>query len=83
VKDIWLSNVVEGRLLGPHAPPYWDEDDDVPRVVDVDSDVKQHIRTLAHENGVADGLPVDWSLQDLDAALASEMLDVMGEATDT
>ena len=78
-----VADLETEELLGPHAPPYWDEDDDLPRVVDVDSDVKQQIRTLAHETGVADGLPVDWSLQDLDAALASEMLDVMGEATDT
>jgi hypothetical protein len=77
-----VADLETEELLGPHAPPFWDEDDDLPRVVDVDPEVKQRIRELAHETGVADGLPADWSLQDLEAGPMSEMLDVTSEATD-
>jgi hypothetical protein len=73
---------IEG-LTGPHAPPYWDEDDNLPNVIDVDSDVRQRIRELAHETGVADGLPDDWSLQDLEDGPMSEMLDMMNATDDS
>ena len=65
------------ELLGPHAPPYWDEDDDLPQVLDIDPEVRQRIRDLAHETGVADELPSDWSLPDLDKSLMPEMLGKM------
>lgn len=78
-----VADLETEELIGPHAPPYWDEDDDLPRVIAVDADVKQRIRELARETGVADGLPADWSLQDLEVDLMSEMLDMMGESTDT
>jgi hypothetical protein len=78
-----VADLETEEFLGPHAPPYWDEDDDLPRVVDVDPEVKQRIRTLAHETGIADGLPADWSLHDLEGGRMSEMLDMMDGATDT
>ena len=34
--------------LGPRAPPYWDEDDDLPSVINIDRDIEQRIRDLAH-----------------------------------
>ena len=74
-----VADLETEELVGPHAPPYWDEDDDLPRVVDVDPEVKQRIRYLAHETGIADGLPADWSLQDLEGSMMSEMLDMMSE----
>lgn len=77
-----VADLETEELLGPHAPPYWDEDDDLPNVVDLDSEVKERIRALAYETGVADGLPTEWSLRDLDTGPMSEMLDVMSEATD-
>ena len=78
-----VADLETEELVGPHAPPYWDEDDDLPRVIDVDSEVKQRIRDLAHETGVADGLPADWSLQDLEGGMMSEMLDMMSERRDS
>jgi hypothetical protein len=78
-----VADLETEALLGPHAPPYWDEDDDFPRVVDVDPDVKQRIRALAHETGVADGLPTEWELQDLEPGPMSEMLDMMSARDDT
>ncbi|MFB6227897.1 MAG: hypothetical protein ABEH88_04835 [Halobacteriales archaeon] len=77
-----VADLETEELVGPHAPPYWDEDDDLPRVVDVDPEVKQRIRDLAHETGVADGLPADWSLQDLEGGMMSEMLDMVSERED-
>lgn len=74
-----VADLETGKLPGPHAPPYRDEGDDLDRVVDLDPDVKQRIRDLAHETGVADGLPVDWSLQDLESGVMSAMLDRVSE----
>lgn len=65
-------------LTGPHAPPYWDEDDTLPSVVDFDPDVKQRIRELAQETGVADTLPNNWSLRNLEEGPMSDMLDMIG-----
>jgi hypothetical protein len=78
-----VADLETPELLGPHAPPYWDEDDDLPRVVNVDPDVKQQIRSLAHEAGVADGLPAEWSLRDLEAGPMSEILDMMSGSDDS
>lgn len=69
-------------LAGPHAPPYWEEGDNLDRIVELDPEVKQRIRELAHETGLAEGLPADWSLQDLEGGLMSEMLNVMNERDD-
>lgn len=77
-----VADLETEELPGPHAPPYWDEDDDLPRVADINPELKQRIRTLAHDTGVADGLPTEWSLQDLEVGLMSEMSDMLGEATD-
>lgn len=78
-----VADLETEALLGPHAPPYWDEDDDLPRVIDVDPDVKQRIRALAHETGVADGLPAEWALRDLEPGPMSDMLDMMRARDDT
>ena len=77
-----VADLETEELLGPHAPPYWDEDDDLPSVADLDPDVKERIRTLAYETGVADGLPAEWSLRDLESGPMSEMLDMMSDVTD-
>ena len=75
-----VADLETEELLGPHAPPYWDEDDDLARVVDIDPDVKQRIRELAHETGVAESLPNDWTLQDLETAPLSELMSRAGES---
>lgn len=77
-----VADLETEQLVGPHAPPYWDEDDDLPRVIDVDPDVKQRIQDLALETGVADSVPANWSLRDLDSSLMSEMLDKISESMD-
>lgn len=77
-----VADLETEELLGPHAPPYWEAGDELPRVVDVDPDVKQRIRDLAHETGVAEGLPTDWSLQDLEGDLLSEMMSMMSTRDD-
>jgi len=77
-----VADLETEELLGPHAPPYWDEDDDLTRVIDVDPDVKQRIRKLAHETGVAESLPDDWVLQDLETTPLSELMGRIGESSD-
>jgi len=72
---------IEG-LVGPHAPPYWGEDDTLPDTIDVDPDVRQRIRELAQETGVADELPDDWSLQDLEEGPVAGMLDMLNAKND-
>jgi hypothetical protein len=61
-------------LLGPHAPPYWDEDEDLDHVIDLDPSVKRRIRELAHETDVTESLPSDWTLKDLETAPLSELM---------
>ena len=70
------------ELLGPHAPPYWDEDDDLVRAIDVDPDVKQRIRELAHETGVEESLPSNWTLQDLETSPLSELVSPIERPSD-
>jgi hypothetical protein len=78
-----VADLETEELLGPHAPPYWDEDANLPRVIDVDLDVKQRIRELAHETGVADSLPTDWVLEDLETAPLSELMGQIGYSPDS
>jgi len=75
----WDVLVEFANAYGPH------EQGEFPEVGHVIANAlgRSVIRTLAHETGVADGLPVDWSLQDLEVGLMSEMLDTLGEATDS
>jgi len=77
-----VADLETEELLGAHAPPYWDEDDELDRVVAVDPDVKQRIRNLAYETGIAGDLPADWSLRDLEVGPLSEILDLMSETSD-
>ena len=75
-----VADLETEELLGPHAPHYWDEDDDLDRVIDIAPDTKQRIRELAHETGVTDGLPEDWTLQDLEIAPLSELMGRIGDS---
>jgi len=76
-----VADLETEKLLGPHAPPYWDEDEDLNRVLDVDSEVRQRIRELAHETGVADTLSGDWTLQDFEPDLLSELTRMAGDVS--
>jgi len=60
-------------MAGPHAPPYWEGGDNLPRTVAVDDDVRQRIRNLAVETGVAPDLPENWSLHYFEDDLLAEM----------
>ena len=77
-----LADLETEELLGPHAPPYWNEDGDLARIIDIDSDVKQRIRELARETGVADSLPNNWTLQDLEMSPISELMGQTGDSLD-
>ena len=58
-----VADLETDALVGPHAPPYWEEGDDLPRTVEVSAEVRQRIRELAVDSGVVTDLPGDWSLQ--------------------
>jgi len=75
-----VSDLETDKLVGPHAPPYWEKGDELERVLDVDPDVENKIRKLAYQTGVADGLSADWSLADLDQSVMSELLDAVDES---
>lgn len=60
-------------MVGPHAPPYWEEGDELPRTVDVSDKVRQRIRELAVDTGVVTDLPDDWSLQYFEDDLLAEI----------
>lgn len=77
-----VADLETEQLLGPHAPLYWDEDDTLPRIIDVDPDVKQRIQDLALETGIIDSVPANWSLRNLDSSLMSDMLDEMNDSID-
>jgi hypothetical protein len=57
---------VERDFLNPHVPMYWELDDDIDYSFELDPAVKQHVRQLAHETGIVEDLPADWTLPDLD-----------------
>lgn len=66
---------LERDFLGPHVPPYWDWEEKFDYSFELDPDVKQRIRVLAHETGIADDLPADWTLLDLDPGPLSDIED--------
>jgi len=76
-----VADLETEKLLGPHAPPYWDGDEDLDRVLDIDPEVRQRIRELAHETGVAGNLSSDWTLQDLEPDLLSELTRMAGDVS--
>ena len=57
---------LERDFLSPHAPIYWEWEDEIDYSFDLDPDVEQQIRQLARETGVVEDLPADWTLPDLD-----------------
>lgn len=63
---------LERDFLSPHVPIYWEWEDELDYSFELDPDVKQQIRQLAHETGVAEDLRADWSLPDLDPSPLSE-----------
>lgn len=63
---------LERDFLKPHAPIYWEWEDEIDYSFDLDPDIKQRIRQLARETGVAEDLPADWTLPDLDPSPLSE-----------
>jgi len=64
---------LEREFLGPHVPPYWEWEDEFDYSFELDAEVKQRIRELVHETGVAEDLPADWTLQDLDPGPLSDI----------
>ena len=77
-----VADLETEELLGPHAPPYWDEDDALTRVIDVDTEVKQRIRELAYETGVTESLSNDRALQDFETTPLSELMSRIGDPSD-
>jgi len=75
-----VADLETDKLVGPHAPPYWEAGDELKRTLDVAPEVEEQIRTLAHQTGVADGLPADWSLADLDQSVMSELFDAVDQS---
>ena len=63
---------LERDFLNPHVPMYWEWEEEIDYSFMLDPDVKQRIRQLAHETGVTDDLPADWTLPDLDPSPLSE-----------
>lgn len=66
---------LERDFLGPHVPPYWDWEEEFEYSFDLDPEVKQRIRDLVHETEIADDLPADWTLPDLDPGPLSDLED--------
>ncbi|WP_222912768.1 hypothetical protein [Natrinema sp. SYSU A 869] len=63
---------LERGFLNPHVPMYWEWEEEIDYSFTLNPDVKQRIRQLAHETGITDDLPADWTLPDLDPSLLSE-----------
>lgn len=69
-------------FVGPHVPVYWELDEEFDYAFELDPGVEQRIRDLAHETGVSDDLPDDWSLHDLDPGPLSDLTRLAGEVSD-
>ena len=51
--------------FSPTIPRYWDWNDEEDYQFELDDDVEQRIRDLVAEEGIDDGLPSDWEMDDL------------------
>ena len=51
--------------FSPTIPRYWDWNDELDYQFELDEDVEQRIRDLVAEEGIDDGLPSDWEIDDL------------------
>ena len=51
--------------FSPTIPRYWDWNDEEDYQFELDDDVEQRIRNLVAEEGIDDGLPSDWEIDDL------------------
>ena len=72
-----VADLETDALAGPHAPPYWEQDDDLPRTVEVSEEVRQRIRELAVDSGVVTDLPGDWSLQYFEDDVVNDVFEDM------
>ncbi len=53
-------------VFGPHVPPYWDWEEELDFSFELEPEVERRIRDLAHDVGIVDDLPDDWTIEDLD-----------------
>ena len=72
-----VADLETEAMVGPHTPPYWEEGDELPRIIDVSDKVRQRIRELAVNAGVVADLPDDWSLQYFEDDLLTDVFEEM------
>lgn len=74
-----VADLKTDKLVGPHAPIYWPEGDNLERVLSIDPNIEQRIRQLAEKTGVTFALPDNWDLHHLDQSIMAGILDDMNE----
>jgi hypothetical protein len=57
---------LELETFGPQVPLQWDWEAELEFSFELDPEVKDRIRELAHETGIVDELPENWTLSDLE-----------------
>lgn len=72
---------LELEKFTPHIPQYWEWEEELDYTFELDPEVEQQIRDLAHETGVTDDLPDDWTLQDLEPGPLSQLRGIIGESS--
>jgi hypothetical protein len=68
--------------FGPHVPVYWEWEEEVDYSFELDPEVKQQIRDLAHKTGITDDLPDNWALHDLEPGPLSDFKKEITELSD-
>lgn len=63
---------LELEVFSPHVPLRWDWEAELNYSFELDIETEQRIRDLAHEVGVVDDLPADWTLHDLEPGPLSD-----------
>lgn len=70
------------KFVGPHVPMYWEFETEFEYAFELQPEVEQRIRELARQTGVAETLPENWQLHELDPGPLSDLTEVVGESPD-
>ena len=73
---------LELDLFDPHVPLHWDWEAELDYSFELDSEVNQRIRDLAHEAGIGDDLPENWTLHDLEPGPLSDFTNEISQSSE-
>ena len=73
---------LELDMFGPHVPLHWNWEAELDYSFELAPEVNQRIRDLAHDVGIVDDLPENWTLPDLDPGPLSGFKNEIARSSD-